>query len=180
MSQGSFYLFFSLTYSVSRASPLLHGCLWTSTMSGCSCIISSSSSLTLAWTQRTHTHKHTHVVFCLSLHKIFSYIIHKQRSIYQCISWKLKTSALTTSFHKLKPGLLQALATDFRLSHDTHVTKMWQIKCDKISWSSSLNSLTTYSCLVEHNVDILTEIEEKHIGFFFIRMYVSANDCLIL
>lgn len=49
-----FLLFLQLslvqTYSVSRVSPLLHGCLCTSTMSGCSCIISSSSSLTLAWT----------------------------------------------------------------------------------------------------------------------------------
>lgn len=46
-----FFCEFSLvqTHSVSRASPLLHGCLCTSTMSGCSCIISSSSSLTLAW-----------------------------------------------------------------------------------------------------------------------------------
>lgn len=38
---------FNLTYRVSKASPLLNGCLCTSTMSGCSFIISSSSSLTL-------------------------------------------------------------------------------------------------------------------------------------
>lgn len=53
----------TVAYSVSRASPLLQGCLCTSTMSGCSCIISSSSSLTLAWTPtwgifKVHTQIH--------------------------------------------------------------------------------------------------------------------------